>query len=222
MNTNSPDVIETSKNIVDYGATSKLNFSELSLEDLEVNYEAVDQQYHFIKGLILLEGRKRFKSKKEFGKWCASIRSICLDKPKSRNRFMHLAKYFKDKDYHGILLSACYEISAPRNADVADAVYEQAYQQNLSLEEVVELIRIQRELIGASDINPKLSSSTSSPSEPSPKPESLSKSAQKVLRFLHKSELPTDQMIELLYGYLESLEIKRAQEMKELPDQSAE
>ena len=223
MNTNCSDVIETSKITLDYHVTRpKFDFSRSTLYGLESAYDLVDQQSHLIKGIILLEAKRRFKSNNEFGDWCKSVQSICLDSQKSRNRFMHLANYFKDKDYDGILLSSCYAISQPSNRDVADAVYEQAYRQDLSLEEVEDLIRIQKELIGASDINPKLSSPTSSPSEPSPKPESLSKSAQKVLRFLHKSELPTDQMIDLLYGYIYSLEKKRDEEMKEVPDQNAE
>jgi hypothetical protein len=33
---------------------------------------------------------------------------------------MNFANYFKDKDSTGITLTACYEISAPINADIAD------------------------------------------------------------------------------------------------------
>ena len=42
----------------------------------------------------------------------------------------------KDKNREGISLTACYEISAPINADVADKVYQAALGKNLSVAQI--------------------------------------------------------------------------------------
>ena len=49
---------------------------------------------------------------------------------------MNFANYFKDKDSTGITLTACYEISAPINADIADKVYQAALNKNLSVAQI--------------------------------------------------------------------------------------
>jgi len=60
---------------------------------------------------------------------------------------MNLAKYFKDKNYTGISLTCCYEISAPINADIADKVYGYALNKNLSVAQVKEQIKIAKGLL---------------------------------------------------------------------------
>lgn len=139
-----PELIE--KQIATIEQPKKVTFNltklnKLSLDDLVLQYNQIDQQAQLFKGLILLEARRRFKSNPEFGKWVASIPSLCGDGNQVRNRYMNFARYFKDKDYTGISLTCAYEISAPSNKAIADEVYTKALGQNLSVEQVRELIR---------------------------------------------------------------------------------
>jgi hypothetical protein len=139
-----PELVE--KQIVTIEQPKKVTFNltklnKLSLDDLVLQYNQIDQQAQLFKGLILLEARRRFKSNPEFGKWVASIPSLCGDGNQVRNRYMNFARYFKDKDYTGISLTCAYEISAPTNKAVANEVYKKALGQNLSVDQVRELIR---------------------------------------------------------------------------------
>lgn len=139
-----PDLVE--KEIVTIETPKKVTFNlskldKLSLEDLAFQYSQINQQAQLFKGLILLEARRRFKSNPEFGQWVASIPSLCGDGNQVRNRYMNFASYFKDKEYNGISLTCAYEISAPTNKAVADEVYKKALGQNLSVDEVKNLIK---------------------------------------------------------------------------------
>ena len=108
----------------------------LSLDDLIIQFQEVDRQYHLLKGEILLEARGRFLSDKEFGKWISS-HSSWVGSQQSRNRLMHLADFFRDDhDMSGITISAAYEISAPVNRDKAQEVYEKVHGKNLAVKEV--------------------------------------------------------------------------------------
>lgn len=107
----------------------------LSLDDLIIQFQEVDRQYHLLKGKILLEARGRFLSDKEFGKWISH--SSWVGSQQSRNRLMHLADFFRDDhDMSGITISAAYEISAPVNRDKAQEVYEKVHGKNLAVKEV--------------------------------------------------------------------------------------
>ena len=117
------------------------DLSEYSSDELVSLYVDIDQQTQLYKGTILLEARKRLPSNIEFGEWCISVQTLCLDSQKSMNRYMHLAAYFQNKDMEGISLSVGYEISSPQNAGIADAVYEKALSQDLSIAEAKELIQ---------------------------------------------------------------------------------
>jgi hypothetical protein len=110
--------------------------SDLSLEQLADRYGQIDQQSQFLKGLILLEARQRFPSNNEFGDWVESVGALCSDTRQARTRFMNFASYFKDKNREGISLTACYEISAPINVDIADKVYQAALGKNLSVAQI--------------------------------------------------------------------------------------
>jgi hypothetical protein len=66
---------------------------------------------------------------------------------------MHFANYFKDKDSTGISLTACYEISAPVNEDVADKVYEYALNKNLSVADIKAKIKEEKKLLPILEIN---------------------------------------------------------------------
>jgi len=115
------------------------DLSEYSSDELVSLYVDIDQQTQLYKGTILLEARKRLPSNIEFGEWCISVQTLCLDSQKSMNRYMHLAAYFQDKNMKGISLSVGYEISSPQNAEIADAVYEMVLHQDLSVAEAKEL-----------------------------------------------------------------------------------
>ncbi len=128
------DLQAIKENIINEVGQSTL--SDLSLEQLVDRYGQIDQQSQFLKGLILLEARKHFPSNIEFGKWVESIGTLCSDTRQARTRFMNFASYFKDKDREGISLTACYEISAPINADIADNLYQTALNQNLSVAQI--------------------------------------------------------------------------------------
>ena len=117
-------------------SVDKTSLSDLTLDELANRYNEIDYQSHIVKGLILLEARSRFPSNNDFGVWIQSVQTICLDSQPVRTRLMNFANYFKDKDTTGISLSACYEISAPINADIADKVYQAALNQNLSVAQI--------------------------------------------------------------------------------------
>ena len=129
------------------------SLSDLSLDDLANRYYEIHCQSHLMKGLILLEARNRFSSNNEFGDWVQSVQSICLDSQPVRTRLMNYAKYFKEKDITGISLSACYEISAPVNEDVADKVYEYALNRNLSVADIKAKIKEEKKLLPILEIN---------------------------------------------------------------------
>ena len=115
----------------------KTTLSDLSLDELVDRFIAIDNQAHLLKGLILLEARARFPSDKEFGQWVISTGINNSTKTRQiRTQLMNLAGYFKNKDTTGISLSACYEISAPINADIADKVYQAALGKNLSVAQI--------------------------------------------------------------------------------------
>jgi len=48
------------------------DLTTLSLDDLIIQFQEVDRQYHLLKEKILLEARGLFLSDKEFGKWVSS------------------------------------------------------------------------------------------------------------------------------------------------------
>jgi len=126
----------------DYQVDIDPDLKELSLDDLAVRYEEIDRQSHLLKGKILLEARSRFESDKEFGRWIAT-QTLCLGSgtQKTRNRLMHLADFFtNDRDMQGISITAAYEISSPSNSEIAEKVYKEVREKNLSVKEVKELI----------------------------------------------------------------------------------
>jgi len=118
------------------------DLSEYSLDNLVSAYENVDHKASLHKGYILLAAREMLSfSTIEFGKWCDSVPTLCREGQKNLNRYMHVATFFYDKDMDGISKTACYEISSPKNAEVAEAVYEKVLHQNLSVDAVKELIQ---------------------------------------------------------------------------------
>jgi len=125
----------------DYQHDINPNLSKLSIEELALQYIEIDRQSHLLKGKILLEARSRFQSDKEFGQW-VSTHSLCVGSQQSRNRLMHLARFFDDnRDMTGITITSAYEISSPANEDKAAEVYKEVYGKNLPVKKVKELFR---------------------------------------------------------------------------------
>ena len=127
----------------DYQVDIDLDLKELSLDELSVRYEEIDRQSHLLKGKILLEARARFQSDTEFGQWIKSTQTLCLGSTqKTRNRLMHLAEFFDgdNRDMEGISITAAYEISSPTNKEIAEKIYEEVHEKNLSVKEVKALI----------------------------------------------------------------------------------
>ena len=116
-------------------AIEKTVLKDLTLDELAGQFESVDKQAQLFQGLILLEARERFESDKLFGEWCAT-RPLCLGSQTQRTRLMNLARFFSTREIIGISLTACYEISAPINADIADKVYQAALNKNLSVAQI--------------------------------------------------------------------------------------
>jgi hypothetical protein len=113
----------------------KMVLKDLTLDELADQFESIDKQAQLFQGLILLEARERFESDKLFGEWCAT-RPLCLGSQTQRTRLMNLARFFSNREIIGISLTACYEISAPINADIADKVYQAALGKNLSVAQI--------------------------------------------------------------------------------------
>lgn len=108
----------------------KINLSGLSLDDLAEQYVDIDRQSHILKGLILLEARKRFSSNNEFGAW----RSLKFNERVTgqiATHLMNLSRFFNDERPLGnIPISAGYLMSAPKLEGIADIVYERVLETN--------------------------------------------------------------------------------------------
>jgi hypothetical protein len=64
----------------------------------------------------------------------------------NRTLFMNLARFFKDKDMRGISLTAAYEISRPDNSDVAEKIYAEVLNKNLSVSEIKRKIKVAKSI----------------------------------------------------------------------------
>jgi hypothetical protein len=131
---NKNDLVTLENNFIQ--SVDRTRLEDLDLNELANRYIEIHSQAHMMKGLILLEARNRFSSNNEFGDWVKSVIAICDDGFQVRNRLMNYAKFFQNKDTIGISLSACYQISAPANAEVADKVYQVALGKNLSVAQI--------------------------------------------------------------------------------------
>ena len=170
-------------------SVDKTSLSDLTLDELANRYNEIDYQSHIVKGLILLEARSRFPSNNDFGVWIQSVQTICLDSQPVRTRLMNFANYFKDKDTTGISLSACYEISAPINTNIADKVYQTALNQNLSV------AQIKTEIAKAKGLLPENVNEGSSEPELVPL-EDISSFMEQVLADIR--DLPTNEALRVL------------------------
>ncbi len=66
---------------------------------------------------------------------------------------MNLARFFKDGDMSGISVTAAYEISRPENTDVAEKIYADVINKNLSVKEIKHKIKIAKSIPAISSNN---------------------------------------------------------------------
>lgn len=116
------------------------DLTALSLSDLVNQFDQIDQQSQLLKGLILLEARSRFQSDKEFGQWIVTSGLSASTTHQTRTVYMNFARFFKNRDMTGISLTCAYEISRPSNSDIAEDLYVQVVNRNLSVFEIKEKI----------------------------------------------------------------------------------
>lgn len=122
------------------------NLLEQKTEDLMQRFEAIGHQAQILQGQILMELQNRAAIERL--DWDDFIESqgiqhstLCALTHQHRNRLINLAKFFEGKIMTGISVTVGYEISAPKNEKVAEQVYEQAVNQNLSVKKVQALIK---------------------------------------------------------------------------------
>ncbi len=125
------------------------NLKALSLEELAQQFEDIGQQAQLMQGQILLEARSRFEGDREFGQWRASSLWACSSS--QCTRLIQLARYFSDsKPLDKISITAAYEISAPINSDIADAIYNEIRGKNLPVAEVKRQIALKKGIMNTS------------------------------------------------------------------------
>jgi len=108
----------------------------LSLDELADRASSIVKQSNQLLARILLEGRRRFKSNKEYGQWVNSIIGLSDITFQHRNAMLNWAIFEENHPMDGISMTAGFEIAAPGNADVAKKVYKYCYNKNLSVAEV--------------------------------------------------------------------------------------
>lgn len=131
-------VVTTS--VVVVATEERTDLSELTLDDLASRYSDIDKQSQLMKGMILLAARERFPSDKEFGKWVSTVGLSDSSTYQTRSDYMNLARFFKNRTMTGISNTSAIEISRPGNADIAEIIYAQALNANLSVKDVKQLI----------------------------------------------------------------------------------
>lgn len=106
-------------------------FNAVKTEDLIFRLEAIENRSFLAIWLIWYEIRKRFKSDKLLGQYLNDLQrtyDIVVPTQGDRNRFAWAGKFCADYNITdlsvlGIKLSSLYDLSAPKNADVANKVF---------------------------------------------------------------------------------------------------
>jgi len=185
-----------SKSEIDNSLTSVVlteNLEHLSLDQLKERYLAIHGQSQMMKGMILLEARERTGSDKEFGKWVSTIGLSDSSSYQTRSVYMNFARFFKNRGMTGISVTAAYAISAPDSANVAEEVYLEALDKNLSVKDVKFLIKQKKAIaIGKDEFT-----SESSP-EDKGKMVIAEENVEEIIALVNSYQLPEDAAIELL------------------------
>jgi len=99
-----------------------IKIEKSSIEDLSSMYFSIEEQSHLLKGMILLEIRKRLNSDIEFGNF--RFKNFLNLTNAQASTLMNLARFFKNHSMKGIGISVGYIISAPQNSEYAEELYE--------------------------------------------------------------------------------------------------
>jgi hypothetical protein len=116
--------------------SGEINMSKMSLDDLVIAFRKVEVRADIVKGMILVEARKRFDNDRAFGQWVKD-NDMADDSQQVRNSYMHVARFFCSRDTSGISVSVCQEIAAPKNKDVAEKAYQYALGRGLTRNDVI-------------------------------------------------------------------------------------
>jgi hypothetical protein len=122
------------------------DLSEINTETLISGFDLIDEKTQLLKGKVLLEIRKRChlegKTLQDLIEDLNMTSSSLLNLSKGqRNRLMNLAEFFNDKrPMNGISVTVAYEISAPRNQNIAMNLYTEAFNKNLTVDDIKILI----------------------------------------------------------------------------------
>ena len=125
---------------------STIEFKNISTDNLVSQFDDISMQGQLIQGAILIElshraDNERVSFDEYLKKEGIKHRTLCVITQQHRNRLINLARFFtKDRPMTGISVTAGYEISAPKNEDVAEAVYKLALESHCSVEEIKNLI----------------------------------------------------------------------------------
>lgn len=124
------------------------DLSKIETANLINGFDSVGEQTQLLRGKILLEIRKRCyhegKTLRDFVSDLGIKHSSLLDiSTAQRNRLMNLAEFFNDtRPMAGISVTVAYEISAPRNEKIAEKLYAEAFEKNLTVEDIKNWIGI--------------------------------------------------------------------------------
>ena len=141
--------------------SGEINMSKMSLDDLVIAFRKVEVRSDIVKGMVLVEARKRFDSDRDFGQWVKD-NDMAEDSQQVRNTYMHVARFFGSRDTSGISVSVCQEIAAPKNKDVAEKAYQYALGRGLTKSDVIGYINQLRSAL-LEDKSPRLIQSFSEP-----------------------------------------------------------
>lgn len=130
---------EESSKLAVFGDGSQ--FKGMALDDLVDQFISIGTQAKLLQGQILLEIRQRFPSDREFGQWVSNSALHVSANHQQRTKLMNLARVFSTRDMTGISITAAYSISAPKNADVLEEIYEYAHGKSFSVKEIEEKIQ---------------------------------------------------------------------------------
>jgi hypothetical protein len=169
------------------------DLSTINTENLISGFDLVGEQTQLLQGKILLEIRKRCnqecKTLRDFVSNLGITSSSLLKlSTAQRNRLMNLAEFFNDtRPMTGISVTVAYEISAPRNESIANELYAEAVNKNLTVEGIKELINILKDKSEKSTIKLEYVRTVS-----------LSEDAKKILEHLNSMNLGEQAAIQAL------------------------
>jgi len=142
--------------------TNSNDLSTQSINDLLRQFESIGQQAQVFQGRILIEFKKRADHERiDFEQYikmhCIEHSTLCAMTHQHRNRLMHLAKFFDEQHpMDGITVTCGYEIAAPKNKTVAEAVYQKAFAQYLSVDDIRKLIKAEKLALANKSEVPKI------------------------------------------------------------------